>query len=319
MTMNPIGYVDETWNPIQSRIKGKTGRGYHCTKCSPGCDHCWAERINNRFGNKLPFDGSHHEFELVPKELVRPLHWKKPRRIFVQDMGDLFHWSVRQEYIAAVYGIMSLCLQHTFFLLTKREDSILHWHSKDTNYDHWIMNEACSCLHEKEVFGIRLEPRLKWPLENVISGLTVCNQTEYDNKIRDLMNVPGRHWLSIEPMLSDIILELLDYPVDFVVLGGENGPGARPMNPDGVRWVRDQCKAAGVPFWFKGWGEYVGGDATEVIDGHPGWCSYQNELFSPNRDKEWNTERVSLKVGRKESGCLLDGKVYHELPKELAF
>ena len=117
-----IQYVDETINPIQDKIKGKSGRGYHCTKCSPGCLHCYAEGINNRFGNHLPFHARHVEFELIQSELEKPLKWKKPRRIFIQSMGDLFHEDVQEGWIDTIFLIISLNKNHTFFLLTKRPE-----------------------------------------------------------------------------------------------------------------------------------------------------------------------------------------------------
>jgi protein gp37 len=250
-----IEWCDETINPIQDKIKGESGRGYHCTKCSPGCLNCYAEGINNRFGNHLPFDGRKAEFELVESELEKPLKWKKPRSIFVQSMGDLFHEDVPDDFRIQAYRSMAQVGQHTFLILTKRPK---------------IMAGFCKTLNYYNI-EITIKP-INRPLNHVWHGLTVCNQQEWDDKGKLFLQIPGKKFLSIEPMLSNINLgtsllsfhipdhfdrdlKKYSYPdqhgIDAVILGGETGPGARPMNTEWVRSVRNQCVAAGVPFFLK--------------------------------------------------------------------
>lgn len=235
-TKTKIPYVDETINPIQDKIKGKSGRGYHCTKCSPGCLHCYAERINQRFGNHLPFDNRYIlrqiEFELIQSELKKPLRWKKPRRIFVQSMGDLFHESVSFDFIHEVYGIIRQTPQHTYLLLTKRPER---------------MKEVITLISKKEALG--------WAMgfySHVWLGVTVCNADELW-KIKELLSIPGfKKWVSVEPILEAVNLGKLSDPnISWVVAGCETGPGARPADNEWFRSLRDQCRAAGVPYFQK--------------------------------------------------------------------
>jgi protein gp37 len=129
MAKTRIEWADKTWNPIQAVTKGKSGRGYHCTKISPGCDNCYAEATNALRGNGIPFDSRATAFELVVKTLEAPLHWKKPRRVFVQSMGDLFHEFITLAMVDEVYKIMARCPQHTFMILTKRPMRMLMYYN----------------------------------------------------------------------------------------------------------------------------------------------------------------------------------------------
>lgn len=234
-----IEWCDETINPIQDKIKGKSGRGYHCTKVSPGCDHCYAESMNKRFGNGLPFDARKAEFELVQSELEKPLRWKKPKRIFVQSMGDLFHKDITNEFIDRVFVMMLHPMlgmnHHTYIILTKRPERILTGHPK--HYAQW---------------------------KNIWLGVTAENQAQADKRIPVLLQIPAAvRFVSMEPMLGPVDLILIKRltirngmvaegdGLDWVICGGESGPGARPMQ---IQWARDllaQCRAAGVPFFMK--------------------------------------------------------------------
>ncbi len=246
-----IEWCDETINPIQDLRKGPSGRGYHCTHCSPGCDHCYAERINKIRGNGLPFDDSTVGFELIEKELRKPFGWKKHRAIFVQSMGDLFHEAVPDQFIAEVVRSISENQRHIFIILTKRPKRLYQWADETNARSDYLRT-----------------------LDNLYLGLTIVNQQEADAKIPVFLQVPGKKFLSIEPMLEEINIEnaiedghptqeQIDGPcglhylrhgtprIDAVILGGESGPGARPLHPDWVRKVRDDCAAAGVPFFLK--------------------------------------------------------------------
>ena len=209
-----IEWTEATWNPV-------TG----CDEVSPGCGHCYAKTFAERFRN-VPAHPYTMGFDLTlrPERLNQPLEWKRPRRIFVNSMSDLFHEAVPLEYIAEVFDVMRRASWHTFQILTKRSER----------------------LHETA-------SSLIWP-ENVWMGVSVENQ-RWVTRVDDLRQVPAAvRFLSCEPLLGPIHLELRN--INWVIVGGESGPGARPMNPDWARSVRDQCLGAGVPFFFKQWGSY---------------------------------------------------------------
>ena len=160
-----IEWCSETINPIQDARKGKSGRGYHCTKVSPGCLNCYAERINKIRGNSLPFDSSPCEFELIESELNKLFKWKKPRSVFVQSMGDLFHENISRIDREEIFIAMDENDRHTYLLLTKRPERMAEF----LDWDPWIESI--------------------WP--NFYLGLTVCNQQEADEKIPVFLKVPG--------------------------------------------------------------------------------------------------------------------------------
>ncbi|MCK5604727.1 DUF5131 family protein [Candidatus Pacearchaeota archaeon] len=301
-----IEYLDETINPIQDTRKGKSGRGYHCTKCSPGCQHCWAEAYNMRFGNRQPFDDTPVQFEIIESELTKLRQWKKHRYIGVQFMGDLYHPDVHEWMNSYIYNELYKNPQHTYLLLTKREK-----------------------LMQTFFLGRNIPPHIH-------GGLTVCNQQEADKKIPIFLQIPfAAHVLSIEPMLGPIILQkpwqLTDEGKDYlkspgkrclrgVIVGGESGRRARPMHPDWVRSVRDQCQEAGVPFFFKQWGEWLPGEASSLT----GYAYQDSAETIAKRGKEYiwkdNSNRatavISSKVGKKEAGRLLDGREWNERPEQ---
>ncbi len=253
-----------------------------CTPCSPGCEHCWSASITHRF--KHPKSDSHiHDGLLTndsgkftgviqthPGRLDIPLRTREPTVFAV--WNDLFHEDVPDEFRDKAYAVMALCPQHTFLVLTKRADKMAdYW-----NYENEFINrrgKIQNIVDFKVVIDNLQKRNFLWPLLNVWHGLTVCNQPELDAKIGDFLRVPGKKWLSVEPMLGRIINPICNdkcdqgfgkniigpccdckNKVDLVVLGGETGPGARPMHPDWVRFVRDQCQEAGIPFFFKQWG-----------------------------------------------------------------
>lgn len=208
-----IEWTESTWNPL-------TG----CTKISPGCKHCYAERMALR----LQAMGQPHyingfKLTLHEESLELPLRWKKPQTIFVNSMSDLFHPDVPFEFILRMFDVMRQARWHRFQILTKRAERLLE-----------------------------LSPQLHWP-ENVWMGVSVENQ-DYVHRIDHLRRTGARiKFLSLEPLLGP--LEDLDLrEIDWVIVGGESGPGARPMQPDWLRSIRNQCRPAGVPFFFKQWG-----------------------------------------------------------------
>jgi protein gp37 len=212
-TNSPIEWTESTWNPV-------TG----CTKISPGCKHCYAERMAKRLkamGQSNYANG--FSLTLQPQMLSLPLKWKKPRTIFVNSMSDLFHKNVPFDYVEQVFDVMNKASWHRFQVLTKRADRL-----------------------EK------LAPLLTWSA-NIWMGVSVENSA-YVHRIDQLRNT-GAHvkFLSLEPLLGP--LPNLDLrKIDWVIVGGESGFGARPMLIDWVKGLRSQCELAGTAFFFKQWG-----------------------------------------------------------------
>lgn len=258
-----IEWTDATWNPVRG-----------CLKISPGCKNCYAETFAERFRG-VPGHPYEQGFDprLVPGLLDQPLRWKKPREIFVNSMSDLFGEFVADEYIAAVFGVMAACPQHTFQVLTKRAARLQEWFAWIGERGLELMEEACeatpgttspagaACVmsyNDTQQFSNLLPAsaynHAPWPLPNVWMGVSVEDRRYGLPRIDELRKVPAAvRFLSIEPLLEDLgTLDLAG--IDWVIVGGESGLGARPMEADWVRSIRDQCVAGGVPFFFKQWG-----------------------------------------------------------------
>ncbi|MFI2650182.1 DUF5131 family protein [Micromonospora fulviviridis] len=313
MDNSRIEWTNATWNPV-------TG----CTKVSPGCDHCYAETFAERFRG-VP--GHHFEqgFDLVlrPERLGIPLRWKRPRRIFVNSMSDLFHDQVPAEFIAEVFAVMAAAHWHTFQLLTKRHGrmrSLLN----DPEFRTLVRCESATLAHE----GIDVttnNPWETWPLPNVWLGVSVEDQRR-DFRIPALLDTPAAvRWLSCEPLIGPLDLarflhwrpiganfqnlplppahaEACGLPaLHWVVAGGESGRQARPMHPDWARQLRDQCRTAGIPLFFKQWGEWA-----------PVGPLYEQDADDPEADEarmeaaaqEVNGVRV---IELERSGYVVDG------------
>jgi protein gp37 len=208
-----------------------------CTKVSPGCKHCYAETFSERFRGVPghPFEQG-FDLRLVPEALALPLRWRAGRRIFVNSMSDLFHEAVPEEYIGRVFEVMARASQHRFQVLTKR-----------------------STRMAEVVAGLRVPP-------NVWLGVSVESEA-YAARIDDLRRVNAAvRFLSVEPLLGPLP-NLNLRGIHWVIVGGESGPRARPMAPEWARAVRDQCVAAGVPFFFKQWGGVRKHLTGRVLDG----------------------------------------------------
>jgi protein gp37 len=260
-----IEWAEESWNPI-------TG----CTKISEGCHHCYAERMCYRLAGRYGYPERPNQFKTTfhQDKLTQPFVWKKPRMIFVCSMGDLFHPDVHTQWIDAVYAAAALNQQHTFLILTKRPEAMLEWYSYDAHYRTRAcrVSEACG-----DYFGwgdMQVDPVQDWPLPNVWIGVTAENQKRADERIPILLKIPAEiRFVSIEPMLSQVDpfcayssdLGYVGGTIDWVICGGETGPGARPMHPDWVRSLLDQCVDASVPFFFKHWGGKK--EAGRILDG----------------------------------------------------
>jgi len=232
-----IEWTESTWNPV-------TG----CTKVSPGCKHCYAERMAMRLkamGQANYADG--FKLTLQERALALPLSWKRPQIIFVNSMSDLFHKDVPDEYIFRVFEVMRRADWHQYQVLTKRSERLRE-----------------------------LAPELPWA-PHIWMGVSVENG-DYRFRIGDLQATQAHiKFLSVEPLLGPVGRIGLK-GIDWVIVGGESGPGARPMKAEWVLSVRDQCQRAAVPFFFKQWGG----------------------------------------VNKKKAGRLLEGRTYDEMPRAIA-
>ena len=288
-----IEWTDETWNPV-------TG----CSKVSQGCKHCYALREWPRLAaNPKATAYFGREFTDVachPERLDAPLRWTKPRKIFVNSMSDLFHENVPFEFNDRVFAVMgnAYCMDkgHIFQVLTKRPNRMLAYLTDPSTISRVTLAMKAMGLG---LAGENAAPT--WPLPNVWLGVSVEDQTTADERIPALLRSPAVvRWISAEPLLGEVDLRSVVMPdgdalgavlyndgeaagLDWVVVGGESGPKARPMLPDWARTLRDQCAEAHVPFLFKQWGE----------------CNAFME-----------------RVGKKAAGRLLDGVVHDGYPAQ---
>lgn len=244
--ISQIEWTDRSWNPVRG-----------CRRISPGCEHCYAESMAHRFsGEGRPYEGLTRktsrgpvwtgEAMLVDHDLEAPLRWRVPQRIFVNSMSDLFFERVPAEYIARCFDVMARAQRHQFQILSKRAER---------------MAEVTSSM--------TLPP-------NAWLGVSV-ESADYVSRIDHLRRVPAAiRFLSVEPLLGPILdLDLTD--IHWVIVGGESGRGARSMDPDWVRSIRDQCVAAGVPFFFKQWGGTRKKETGRVLDGRT-WDEFPVEI-----------------------------------------
>ena len=234
-----IEWTDATWNPV-------TG----CTKVSPGCKLCYAERLTRRL-KATGMDKYRNGFEVTchPGALEIPLRWRKPRTIFVNSMSDLFHEQVPDEFVRDVFDVMERAHWHRYQVLTKRPERVA-----------------------------ALSDQLPWPSQ-IWLGVSVESE-RYLHRI-DLLRGCGASvkFLSLEPLLGPLSNLNLD-GIDWVIVGGESGPGARPMEADWARDIRDQCVVAGVPFYFKQWGGVFKKRQGRTLDGRT-WDEMPNFEKSP--------------------------------------
>jgi protein gp37 len=229
-SVTAIEWTDATWNPV-------TG----CTKISAGCDHCYAERFSERFRGTLghPFENG-FDLTLRPERVAQPLSWRKPRMVFVNSMSDLFHKQVPQAFISKVFDTMEKADWHTFQILTKRSS---------------IMRTFLRAR-----YGNDRGPAHIWCGVSVEDG-------RRNSRIRHLQETPaGVRFLSIEPLIAPVGVLDLD-GIDWVIVGGESGPGAREMRVEWVRDIRDQCTKSDIAFFFKQWGGIRPKSGGRYLDG----------------------------------------------------
>ena len=350
-----IEWTDATWNPIVG-----------CTKVSPGCDHCYAERlVNGRMRHRYP-DGF-AKVVLHPERLDQPLRWKRPRRIFVNSLSDLFEAQVPDEFIVQVFDVMATASRHIFQVLTKRPGRMASF----------VRRYLTGAFATDAAAGL-LAFTVERPPPNIWLGTSVEDQHWADVRVPKLLDTPAAvRFLSCEPLLGpvDLDAELLGHPwaranahshayprhilgpvedpdglwrghmeciddatsddpydgrgcgfdttqrggIDWVIVGGESGPGARPMHPGWARVLRDQCQATGVAYLFKQWGEW--GPCDDLLDDQarvltdegrwvkpgtpppPGLCLEQPSAWAPMR-----------RCGKQFVGRELDGRTWDEFP-----
>jgi len=272
MAQSKIEWTEMTWNPV-------TG----CTKISAGCAHCYAERMARRLAGRHGYPKAPHHFDVTlhPERLDEPLRWRKPRRVFVCSMSDLFHEDVPDEFIRDVFDIMVNASQHTFQVLTKRPrrmSTVLKWlrtsHPPEARPHIWL--------------GVTIE------------------KPEYCYRTVDLRQTPAAvRFISFEPLLGSFA----DYPgvldgIDWAIVGGESGPAARPMHPDWARGLRDQCQSAGVPFFFKQHGAWLHeSQFNSDLQRRRGLSSVRCEAGNGYQ---------FVRVGKNRAGRLLDGREWNE-------
>lgn len=281
---NSDGTPGKTWNPV-------TG----CTKISEGCQNCYAERMSKRLAGRCGYPADNpFKVTLHSDRLNQPLQWKKPRRIFVCSMGDLFHPDVPYSFIDEIFNVMFEAGgdKHIYLILTKRPERMRKYIQ---TYEDWDYSET----------------------PHIWLGVTAENQQRADERIPILLQTPAAvRFVSVEPMLGPVDLEAACWgegkkrppidiqarqianpiALDWIICGGETGPKARPMHPDWARSLRDQCKNAGVPFFFKQWGEWG-----------PNW------LNDDDGKKIEGSEWID-KLGKKKAGRILDGRTWDEYP-----
>jgi protein gp37 len=312
-----IEWTEASWNPV-------TG----CDEVSPGCDHCYAKTFAERWRST---PGHYFEqgfdLQLRPERLDQPLRWAKPRRIFVNSMSDLFHDGIPDSFIAQVFSVMAKTPRHTYQLLTKRHGRMRSLLGR-ASFNTTVLDSA---------------PGTTWPLPNVWLGVSVENQQWANIRIPALLDTPAAvRWLSMEPLLGPVDLQDVpgfarqygcdgrhrgdgtpdcprwshhhhddrcSAPLDWVVVGGESGPGARPMHPGWARSLRDECQSWGVPFFFKQWGAWAPTGWRGI--GQP---SDPRERFVGEPVDEFGHREVIARMAKTAAGRELDGRTWDQYP-----
>ncbi len=344
-TSTKIEWSDYVWNPLAG-----------CARVSPGCDHCYAAVMARRLGfmaeadlaagrdpgqkrkyigitnknnaGRIMFNG---RVNLDDSAIDEPLRWKKPRRVFVNSMSDLFHKDVPDDFILNVFRVMERTPQHTYQVLTKRPERMAEWVGQ----------------------RYRNNPHIG-PASNIWLGTSVENQEQADARIPHLLATPAHvRFLSCEPLLGPVNLRSI--PIDertradvvagayiytgaisgskhtsaariqWVIVGGESGPGARPMHPDWAHWLRNQCSTEGVSFFFKQWGEWAPisydqhiTDYAAAANGTARWHTEvlltQEGYVLPSDAAAFRGRHIMRRVGKHAAGRLLDGREWNEFP-----
>jgi len=245
---SPIEWTDATWNPVRG-----------CVRISPGCKHCYAETFAERFRGVKghPYEQG-FDLRLVPEKLTEPFTWRSPKLVFVNSMSDLFQDGVPDEYVELVSRVMTTANWHTYQVLTKRSERL------------------------REMLGTRI--RFAAEQENIWWGVSVEDRKYGLPRIDRLRDAPAKvRFLSIEPLLENLgEIDLSE--ISWVIVGGESGPGARPMRREWVISIRDQCREQRVPFFFKQWGGVRKARNGRTLDGRT-YDEYPQRMTAPIPEK----------------------------------
>lgn len=346
-----IEWTDATWNPITGCSIVSPG----CTNCyAMALAGTRLKNHDSRKGLTKQVNGKHvwtGEVRFNAQWLDQPLRWTKPRMIFVCAHGDLFAEGVPDEWLDQVFAVMALCPQHTFQVLTKRPERMRDYlaaivdtfHASPEGMDQRF-GEICVDLTASPCAAGKFE-EVNWPLPNVWLGVSVEDQRRADERIPILLDTPAAiRWISAEPLLGPVDLtdacqgswffdalrgtrwhddpdrpnqaEQFARGLDWVVAGGESGPNARPMHPDWVRGLRDQCAAAAVPFLFKQWGSWAPSSVEQATDPRSGWRCLAGHPHVPKAAELYPENGASFVefVGKRRAGRLLDGVEHNGYP-----
>lgn len=303
-----IEWTDRTWNPLRG-----------CARVSEGCRNCYAMKMAHRQSapgkayhglTMVGADGPqwNGKVRTAPELLTLPLRWKKPRRIFVNSMSDLFHEDVPDSFIEEVWAVMLAARHHTFQILTKRPERMYKFL---TSQDFERVGKLVVQHSAKAAHLAVLLHEVGCPNStngHIWLGVSVENRAAL-HRIDILRKTSAAvRFLSIEPLLEDLgTIDLTG--IHWVIVGGESGPGARPMHPDWVRSIRDQCQASGVPFFFKQWGAWA-----PVSEAYVAGHYHIFEESSEYRGQPAVDRIVMRRVGKKAAGRLLDGRTWDEFP-----
>ena len=335
-----IEWTDASWNCIRARnlVTGKLG--WHCEHATTGCEFCYAEGFNKRLGTGLPFKPGHRkDIEILCDDvmLTQPLRWKKPRKIFVCSMTDLFADFVTDEWIDKMFAVMALAPQHTFQVLSKRAARMRDYFADPLQHNR--VELAAEAIRPS--VGAPFSPKHVLPriLPNVWLGVSTERQQEADERIPLLLQTPAAvRFISAEPLLGPISLRWAKWDdwkgrtdidhldgarmLDWVIVGGESGPKARPMHPDWVRELRDQCGEAGIAFFLKQWGEWAPGECAQKAptrtERTATWFAdeWMYGALTPRASEETHYDDAPdvYRLGKKAAGRLLDGVEHNEFP-----
>ncbi len=339
MGKTSIEWTEATWNPLRGCSRVSEG----CRNCYAETVANRFSGSGQPYQGLIAKGGQWNgAIKLVPEKLLEPWRWVKPRMIFVNSMSDLFHPAVPFEYIAAVFYIMSVTTRHTYQVLTKRPERMVEffrWAALRDPYECDGIDDGIEWVawHGSALEDLIWEPATAnrggydncgpgFPYENVWLGVSVEDQATAEERIPLLLQAPAAvRWISAEPLLGPINLMMVpgsaeqyldgshvsclrsDTRLDWVVVGGESGTKVRPMHPEWVRSLRDQCFAAGTPFFFKQWGEYAPSPDGGLPDGLPDSAGY---YFEPPRHAPHKVWRF----GKKRAGRTLDGREWSQYP-----
>lgn len=337
MQKTKIEWCDMSVNPIRANLRDGSNRiaGHHCVKISPGCKNCYSSKTQPRFG--MPEFQDQQNGEVLPflneLELDKVLRRRKPAKIFWCDMSDMFGDWVPDEWIDQCFAIMALTPHLTHLVLTKRSKRVREYgcgNAVERLRSVKLVEQNGLVSHLGDLF-------CTWPLPNVWLGVSCEDQKTADERIPDLLATPAAvRFVSAEPLLASVDFSEWLFPrhwevqeseaefrhredcpcdgtgvmpsgIHWVIVGGESGPGARPMHPDWARKIRDDCQAARVPFFFKQWGEYG------PIYYRSGYAPVSSP--EPKSAYPWGDGAYSLRLGKKAAGRLLDGREWNEFPE----